>query len=284
MIRTTTPRRVLTAALAAVLLTAGGIATASPALAADEPLAPITVGTVTISGTPKVGEVLTANVADWPDGTTFTYEWYYNGGQFGGAIEGETADTYTVESDYIGLWIGVVVTGHLDGNADDSVSALTEDVAYTDQKPAAPAPVADSSEVPAYLSGAGAIAHTPEETGLPGSLDPEKGYTANVLWGTGDSFVDVYVYSAPVFLGTFPVVNGSVQIPIGATVLAGLAAGPHTLVAIGQSSGAVHGLAFQRAATLAATGAEATPFALVGGAMLLGGIALVLYRRRALSA
>jgi LPXTG-motif cell wall-anchored protein len=280
MTRMPARRRALTATVAAALLVAGSLAIASPALADDE-LEPLPVGTASISGTPKAGEVLTVTTDGWPADTVLSYQWSYNGGEWGGPIEGETEPTYTVTSDLVGLWVGVLVTGHLDGYEDSWVNAGLDDIVFADQLPAAPAPVADSAGLGAYLSGAGATGHTAQEAGLPAEpLDPATGYTANLAWGPGDSFVDVYLYSAPVFLGTFPVSGGAVQVPLDASVLGNLGAGTHTLVAIGQTSGSVHGVGFSLAAVLASTGSDAVPFALVGGVLLLGGVVLVLRRRR----
>jgi LPXTG-motif cell wall-anchored protein len=279
LIRTTARRRTLTSVLAAAALAAGAVAFASPAAAEPEP-----AGTVAISGTPKVGEVLTAVTSGWPEDTEFAYQWYFSGGQYGGPIDGAEDATYTVTPERVGEWIGVSVTTSLDGY-EEPVQVLLEDVAFADKKPAAPAPVADSSQLAGYLAGVSTIDHAPGEVGLPGTIDPTTSPTANIMWGAGDSFVDVYVYSAPVFLGTFPVVGGVVQVPMSSSVLTSLAVGGHTLVAIGQTSGTVHTVAFQRAATLAATGADDTlPLTLVGGGLLLAGVALVLYRRRALGA
>lgn len=273
--------RALAFAAAAALVAGGTVLTAAPAFAADPD--PITVGTVSISGTPKVGEVLTVSVADWPVGTTFTYQWAYNGGQYGGEIDGETAATYTVGAEYIGLWVGVVVTGHLGGYTDDFVYAGfegAENVVFTDEQPTGPAPVADSSGLPAFLSSAGSTPGSAQSAGLPaGGLASGEDYTARLDWNSPDSFVDIFIYSSPVAIGTFPVVGGVVQAPLGGARLAALAPGSHTLVVIGQSSGNVQSYALSLG--LAATGSDlgAAPYA-IAGALLLGGVALLAFRRR----
>lgn len=280
----TTPTRAartFALAAAAALVAGGSLLAAAPAFAADPE--PIAVGTVTISGTPKVGEVLTANVADWPVDATLSYQWFYNGGEYGGPIDGETADTYTVDADYIGIWIGVMVTGHVDGFTDDYVSVVlegAENVVFTDEQPTGPAPVADSSGLPAFLSTNGSTPGTAQSAGLPaGGLASGEDYTARLDWSSPDSFVDVYIYSSPVTIGTFPVVGGVVQVPLGASALASLAPGSHTLVVIGQSSGGVQSYAVSLG--LAATGSDlgAAPYA-IAGALLLGGVALLAFRRR----
>lgn len=78
-------------------------------------------GAVQISGSPAVGQRLTARVSGWPAGTTFTYQWLRNGAAIGGAR---------------GLSYRVVAA---DGGAELSVR-LTANVAGTD-------PITVTSEV-----------------------------------------------------------------------------------------------------------------------------------------
>ncbi len=290
MTRTTLRNRVLTAALASALLVGGSLAGAAPAMAAagDPPLDTSGV-TVTISGTPKVGQTLTVTTSGWHPDAVLSYQWSFNGGNYGGPIDGETGTSYTVTSDLIGLWVGVSVIGQVDGFEDGWESAGLADVVFTDQAAPAAAPVADSSGLAAYLAGRGpdATSHTPADAGLPsGELDPTKGYTATILVGAGDSYVDVFAYSAPVRIGTFAVVGGQVQVPLTASTLAALGAGTHTLVTLGQSSGKVNSVQFSIASTLAATGVstDAVPFALAGVALVLGGVLLVVRRRKDVAA
>ncbi len=61
----------------------------------------------TISGTPKVGQTLTANHGTWTTGTTFHYQWLSNGV----AITNATASTYKLPSTKVGKNIKVKVTG-----------------------------------------------------------------------------------------------------------------------------------------------------------------------------
>jgi LPXTG-motif cell wall-anchored protein len=238
----------------------------------------LAAGTVSIAGTPVVGDVLTAATEGWPSGTTFRYEWYYSCGQCGGPFDGENASTYTVGNEAINYWVGVIVTGSKDGYADATVNALLETIATAPQKAPAPAP----ADLAAYLQSSGSTPMTQSEAGLPaGVLDPGVTQTATLAWTAQDSFVDVYAFSSPVFVGTFPVVNGSVQIALSPAVLAQLAAGSHTLVVTGQSSGAVMSVAL--AVGLPSTGADAAlPFT-IGSALVLLGAALVLVRRRMLA-
>lgn len=61
----------------------------------------------TITGTPAVGQTLTANTGTWaPTPTSYTYQWYYGGA----IIPGETASTYTVTNFVVGWPITVAVT------------------------------------------------------------------------------------------------------------------------------------------------------------------------------
>jgi peptidoglycan/xylan/chitin deacetylase (PgdA/CDA1 family) len=73
----------------------------------------VTAGSPTISGTARVGRVLTANPGTWsPAGVTFTYQWLRNGV----AISGATSRTYTVaNADYLRM-LSVRVTGTLAGS------------------------------------------------------------------------------------------------------------------------------------------------------------------------
>ena len=103
-----------------------------------------------------------------------------------------------------------------------------------------------------------------------------------VGWVSGDDFVDVYLYSAPVVVGTFPVVAGAIEIPLSSALLSSVSAGPHTLVLVGTTSGNPRGVALSVVNSLSATGSEAS-FGLIilSGALLLVGAAALLWRRRA---
>ncbi|WP_185740423.1 beta strand repeat-containing protein [Homoserinimonas aerilata] len=70
-----------------------------------------------------------------------------------------------------------------------------------------------------------------------GAFLNDKAFTASVPWSdaSGDQWVDVWAYSSPVFIGTFPVIDGVLQIT-GAD-LSALGAGDHHLVMVGQTSG-----------------------------------------------
>jgi hypothetical protein len=243
----------------------------------------LTAGTVSLSGTPTVGSLLTVVASGWPDGTAFTYEWYMSTDAMGNGIDNAGA-TYTVSPGDVGFGIGVIVTGTKPGFGSATVRAERTAMVTAPVKPAAAAPVANSSTLATYLASKGATPQAQTTAGLPaGDLNPTTAYTANVEWFAADSFVDVYVYSTPTFVGTFPVVNGAAQVTLSAELLSKLAAGSHTLVVTGQSSGEVQGLALSVAATLAATGFDVT-VPLTGAALLLllgGAMVFTRNRRRA---
>ncbi|WP_223692020.1 LPXTG cell wall anchor domain-containing protein [Leifsonia poae] len=241
----------------------------------------LSAGTASISGTPVVGKTLTVSTAGWPAGTAFTYEWYWNGGQMGGPIDGQTSTSYTVTNDVLTRAIGVLVTGTLPGLQPTTVSTPVTAQVTAPKKPAAPAPVSNSNDLPTYLASKGALPLPQTTTGLPaGDLDPSKTQTPNVPWAALDSFVDVYLYSTPIFVGTFPVVNGVAQITLSPAVLSKLEAGSHTLVVTGQTSGAVKSVSLSLAAVLAATGSDTVAPLTIAGLLILLGAALVVVRRR----
>ncbi|GAA1991938.1 hypothetical protein GCM10009777_29230 [Microbacterium pumilum] len=74
----------------------------------------------TISGTPKVGQNLTAGTTGWTPGTTFVYHWYANGG----AIAGAASSSLTVVSAYVGKTITVRVVGSKPGYTSFSQTSL----------------------------------------------------------------------------------------------------------------------------------------------------------------
>ena len=85
-------------------------------------------GTVTIAGTSKTGEKLTANVTGTPNDATLSYQWYRcedASGETSTAIDGATGKTYTVTKADTGKYIKVVVTAD---NYSGSLSATTSQV------------------------------------------------------------------------------------------------------------------------------------------------------------
>ncbi len=160
-----------------------------------------------------------------------------------------------------------------------SITALgsTFNFLPTKDAPVAP-PVAGDSDLPGYLSTAGV---TPVKITAP--VDPGKPLDLPTTWSGADGWVDVYGYSTPVFLGTFPVIGGVVQ--LSGLDLSAFSSGAHTLVLIGQSSGLV--AAYSLRVGLAATGAPdpTVPLTVAGGLLGLGIVLAVLgyfvRRRRA---
>jgi LPXTG-motif cell wall-anchored protein len=143
--------------------------------------------------------------------------------------------------------------------------------------------------------------------GAPGTgldaLNPATPISATLPWSApNDSFVDVYGYSSPLYLGTFPVVNG--QVVLTGLNIDALETGAHRLVFLGQTSGDLSVAAIEVVApptstspasttasttdvtpaalsTLAYTGDDAMPVIATGGILLVLGLAgIVIARRR----
>jgi uncharacterized repeat protein (TIGR02543 family) len=149
-------------------------------------------------------------------------------------------------------------------------------------EPAAPAPVLTSDDPAGWLAENNVPVQDPDAAGLPAAgVDKTQEQTATMGWSgdLGDKFVDVYAYSTPLFVGTFPVVDGKVQIVLSPAMLSALADGTHTLVVTGQTSGAVQAVSFRIVDTLAATGFDRAPLGSAGLLLLLAGAALLLRRR-----
>ncbi|WP_017934621.1 Ig-like domain repeat protein [Nocardioides sp. Iso805N] len=73
--------------------------------------------TVTVTGNAVVGSTLTAAVSNntFKTGAKLSYQWFYTGGEFGGAVEGATKATFSPTADLVGLKVGVIVTADLGG-------------------------------------------------------------------------------------------------------------------------------------------------------------------------
>ncbi|GAB2827823.1 hypothetical protein GCM10027022_18620 [Alpinimonas psychrophila] len=86
-------------------------------------------------------------------------------------------------------------------------------------------------------------------------------FVASMPWtgNSDDQWVDVWAYSTPTYIGTFPVINGVLKIT-GAD-LSALTAGDHHLVLVGQSSGAseVMGFAIADPASVPGDNVTVTP-------------------------
>lgn len=86
----------------------------------------LVAATPTITGSPVVGQVLTADPGAWTPGTTFTYQWYASSRPVAGATNGQL----TLTSDLRGKKLYVVVTGSQPGyTAETRTSTLTGTVA-----------------------------------------------------------------------------------------------------------------------------------------------------------
>lgn len=255
---------------------AGGDVTAPTAT-----MLPYTVSTgatATITGTGLVGDPLTVTTTGWPAGTTFTYQWFAPIPEASsGDITDATSDTYVVTKDVVGRHVLVWVNGSKAGvSAPTQITSSNDVLAHAGKKATAAAP----TDLAAYLRTHGSTPAPQTSAGLPaGPLDPGAAHTANLPWYAPDSFVDVYIFSTPTLVGTFPVVNGVAQIILSKAVLAQLSTGNHTLVVTGQTSGYVQSLAI--ALGLAATGTDnpVVPVT-VASLLLLIGAALVIARRR----
>jgi hypothetical protein len=231
----------------------------------------------TITGTGVLGTPLTVTTTGWPTGTEFTYQWFAPTSSNSGDISGATTDTYVVTEDVVGRNVWVWVYGEVPGvSAATEVTASNQVAASAPKEATAPAP----TDLDAYLLANGSTPAAQTSAGLPaGALDSGTAYTANVSWDAADSFVDVYIYSTPTVVGTFAVVNGFAQITLSTAVLGQLAAGNHTLLVTGQTSGAVQ--SFAVAIGLAKTGADIPILPMtVASLLLLIGTALLIARRR----
>lgn len=76
-------------------------------------------GTVTISGTPTVGQKLTAKPGTWTSGTTLKYQWYVAGK----AVSKATASTYVVRPLDVDRTVTVKVTGSKSGYTSKTIAS-----------------------------------------------------------------------------------------------------------------------------------------------------------------
>jgi hypothetical protein len=142
------------------------------------------------------------------------------------------------------------------------------------------------------------------------AVDASNPLTGSYAWqDPTDAYVNVYTYSSPVFIGTFPVLNGKIAFSTGS--LAQLPLGQHDLVFSGQTSGTLAVVPFtittaatptavstsgsstsgsstsgsststtSTGAALAYTGtSDAVPVAILAALLLLAGVALRFVRR-----
>lgn len=260
-----------------------------------------TAATVTASPTGAVlaGDdvTVTATVAPVTDGT---FEIFDGSERIGGGAA--VAGSFTLTTS--GLAAGshhltAVFTPTASGDFAASTSEAVTVTVNVEQATPVPPPATDSDALAELVAqneldvAATTESFVPSGDGEQNPLDDfdaSKPLSGELPWSNDvDSFVDVYVYSTPVFLGTFPIVDGVVQLT--GIDLSALEAGDHHLVLMGQTSQEVAVLAITLAAdetdpdaggaavsdppALAATGADIVPGLLTAGTLLGLGLALL---------
>lgn len=129
----------LTAALVVAVTAFSGIGAAAPTAAQAE-YAPKNTTPPSVTGTPQVGQVLTAQPGTWTSDTqpTFTYQWQRcnTTGAACSDVSGATNQTYTVQSGDQGSTLRVRVTAKNTGGETQATSPQTSLI----QGPAAPPP------------------------------------------------------------------------------------------------------------------------------------------------
>jgi hypothetical protein len=115
------------ALLVLALTTIAGTGVAAPA--AQAAYAPTNSAAPTISGTPQVGQTLTASPGTWNSDTTPTYAYQWQrcdtAGNNCAAITGATAQTYTLQSADVDKTLRVVVTASNSSGSGSATSAQT---------------------------------------------------------------------------------------------------------------------------------------------------------------
>ena len=93
-----------------------------------------------VSGTPRVGSVLTASPGSWSGSPTYGYQWRHCDAAGGAcwAIAGATATTYTPTSNDVGATLRVAVTATNSAGSTVAVSAATAAVQSASTAPPAP--------------------------------------------------------------------------------------------------------------------------------------------------
>lgn len=240
-------------------------------------------GWAEVTGTPALDQVLTAETGGWPEGTELSYTWLLNdSGHSWEPVNQSHAATITATNKYVGSRVSVAITGTLDGYEPVTVTSALSAPVTAPQRAASEPPVADSSELPAFYAAAAVEPQSQEAVGLPaGQLSPSSSNTATIPWGIGDSFVDVFAYSTPVLVGTYPVVDGVVSVPLTPEILSLIGPGAHSVVLLGQTSSGAKAFEITVAAEpLPATGVDPAPPLAVASVMLLLGATVLLMRRR----
>ena len=251
-----------------------------------------TTSTVSVSpsGSALTGAAVTVTGTVSPAAAVGTIEIFDGTTRLGGGAA--TGGAFTVETSALAVGSHSLTATFTPANAQDYQASASAAVAFSvDEKQVAVAPPSTNTDQLEKLikqqhldvSGTtGSFVPSGDTTDNPlDSLDASKTFSGTLPWSDGaDSFVDVYAYSSPVFLGTFPVVNGKVQIT--GIDLSALQAGGHHLVFVGQTSGAVSVMAIVVAKGLAVTGVDpAVPIGAAGILLLLGlGLLIVVADRR----
>ena len=135
-------------------------------------------------------------------------------------------------------------------NDENYLPSTSDAIAFSvnEQEPQAAAPVTstaalttliNSGTIPNVTTTTSSFVPSLQTVGNPlDNLDVSKPFSGALPWAnTADSFVDVYAYSSPVPVGTFPVIKGKVQ--MSRINLSALQGGGHHLVFQGQTSRAI---------------------------------------------
>ena len=133
---------------------------------------PALTGTPTISGTVKVGETLTAGVANLNDKTNITYQWCAGGAD----ITGATSATYVLTANEAGKTITVKVTAT---NASEYAGTVTS---------AATAAVANAAQVAPTLQNSDITATTDTTITVTANADWEYSKDGGNNWQTSNEF------------------------------------------------------------------------------------------------
>ena len=115
---------------------AGATTSAAVTLADAPPVNTAPTGLPSITGTPQVGEILTASVTEIVDANgienaTFEYQWVSNNGTSDSDIEDATESTYTLVTSDAGKTIKVRVTFTDDGGTQEVLTSAATDVVNT---------------------------------------------------------------------------------------------------------------------------------------------------------
>jgi hypothetical protein len=202
------------------------------AAATGNPMVETVGGTPTISGTGKLGSVLTANPGTWtPSHLTYSYQWK----RYGQPLEGETAATYTIPDTIYQSPITVDVTGRKAGYI--TVTKTSAPISVVEGDYAAPKPTISGTIVADNWVNAETGSWTPEPhslsyqwslNGVPipdatwssyylQAVDAGKKLTVSVS-GSGYPYNTKTVTSDPVTVGAPSIVPGVVSMYGQATV------------------------------------------------------------------